>query len=70
MNDFVKLFAKELEGDLILHLMRATVARIWKEQQAKLSGSQSDPSSIVLDKCCTILRLCVDHKTYMETMQA
>lgn len=32
MNDFVKLFAKELEGPRILSLMNGVVARIWKEQ--------------------------------------
>ena len=31
MNDFIKLFAKELNGNLILSLMNATVARICKE---------------------------------------
>lgn len=69
MNDFVKLFSKDLNGPRILSLMQAVVARICKEQQAKLSGTLSDQSSIVLDKCCTILRICVDSPVYMATMQ-
>ena len=68
MNDFVKLFAKELEGPRIISLMNGVVARIWKEQQKKASGSQTDSSSIVLDKCMTILRICVDNGVYMPKM--
>ena len=36
MNDFVKLFAKNLTGPLILVLMHAIVARICKEQALKV----------------------------------
>ena len=65
MNDFIKLFAKDLVGDKIVSIMNGVVQRISKEQLAKQSGNQTDSSSIVLDKCCTILRICVDNQTYM-----
>ena len=42
MNDFIKLFAKDLVGPRILTIMNAVVARIYKEQQAKLAGTQTD----------------------------
>ena len=69
MNDFVKLFCKDLVGPRILSIMNATVSRILKEQNAKQSGMQTDSSSIVLDKCCTILRICVENNTYMMNCQ-
>lgn len=65
MNDFVKLFADNLAGPKIIMIVNATVNRICKEQAAKESGNASDNSSIVLDKCCTILRLIVDKKQYI-----
>ena len=39
MNDFIKLFAKDLVGQRINSIMNAVVARICKEQQAKLNGT-------------------------------
>ena len=66
MNDFVKLFAQDLAGPRILAIVNALVVRICKEQQAKLAGTQTDQSSIVLDKCMTVLRIVVDHATYMR----
>ena len=42
MNDFIKLFAKDLVGPRILSIVNAVVARICKEQQAKQAGPQTD----------------------------
>ena len=39
MNDFIKLFAKDLVGQRINSIMNAVVARICKEQQAKQAGT-------------------------------
>lgn len=70
MNDFIKLFAKNLKGPFILSLMSATVNRICKEQAGVAAGNRTkDTTQIVIDKCCTILRICVDNTQYMPTMK-
>jgi len=39
LSDFVKLFARDLNGPFIMSLMQAIIARIMKEQLAKESGN-------------------------------
>lgn len=38
LNDFIKLFAKDLVGPRILQILNAVVARICKEQETKMMG--------------------------------
>ena len=70
MNDFIKLFAENLKGPYILRLMEATVNRICKEQAGIAAGKEkTDSTDIVIDKCCTVLRICVDNGKYMPEMK-
>ena len=67
-SDFVKYFDTDLAGALILQLLNATVSRILKEQMLKESGTQEDQSTIVVDKCTMIVRVCVDNPVFVARM--
>ena len=70
INDFVKLFAKPLaESQKIHFIMHAVINRILAEQQAHVDGSHTDKSDMIIDKCCTNLRICVENGNYMPAMK-
>ena len=70
INDFVKLFAKHLVGEKIQFIMQAVINRILAEQQAHETGTHTDKSDMIIDKCCANLLVCVENGNYMPTMKA
>ena len=70
LQEFVKIFAKVIMGERIVAIFKACVSRIVKDIQKKQQAGAADTSTVVIDKCCNILRISLESNIYMPTLKA
>ena len=67
LQEFVKIFAKLLVNGLIKVVFKACVDRmLWDTKKRQESG---EGGTVVIDKCCNVLRLCLENQIYMPQLK-
>ena len=67
LQEFVKIFAKLLVNGLIKVVFKACVDRmLWDTKKRQESG---EGGTVVIDKCCNVLRLCLENHIYMPQLK-
>lgn len=65
LQEFVKIFGKVILGERIVAIFKACVDRICKDIQKRQQSGAADTSTVVIDKCCNILRISLESNSYM-----
>ena len=70
LQEFVKIFSKVIAQDgKIVAIFKACIDRILKDIKVRQQKGEGGSSTVVIDKCCNIIRISLENPIYMPYLK-